>query len=103
MLKTPSIEPARRRTLQDLIELVEALDHRVPRPHAALEEQIATDSARLRAWASTSIRAMRLKALDQEKADCRNAHAVMTDDGAPVRSCSDCRELTLVAQDDAQQ
>lgn len=90
MSKTSSRLPGRRRTLQSLIELVAALDRRVPRPQAAREAQTASDSADLRAWASTSITNLRREALDQETAELRTAQSVMTDDGGPVRGCQGC-------------
>lgn len=90
MLKMPKGAPGRRRSLQTLLELVDALDRRVPQPLAAREEEIAADSAHLRAWASTSIRALRRESLERDRAELGAAQAAMTDDGAPSRCGPEC-------------
>lgn len=91
MSKTLMEKAGRHRSLQSLIELVEALDRRVPRPLAADEARIAADSAQLRSQAGARIQTMRREAV--EVADAGRAQEVMTDDGAPVRPCPDCEDL----------
>jgi hypothetical protein len=94
MLKTLIGTAGRNQPLQALIELVEALERRVPRPHAAGERQIAADSAELHAQASERILEIRQASLSQENTESRTAQSVMTDDGAPVRLCPDCADVS---------
>jgi hypothetical protein len=83
----------KKQTLQALIELVEALERRVPRPNAGAEQQIAADSAELHAQATESIQEMRRECRSLADAEIRRAHSVMTDDGGPVSGCADSSEV----------
>jgi hypothetical protein len=84
MLKTLN-GTAGNKTLQALVELVEALERRVPRPHASGEKQIAADAAHLHAQASKSIED--IESLGRERAEIRQALSIMADDGAPIPRC----------------
>jgi hypothetical protein len=84
MLKTLMGAAGRNHRLKRLIEVVEALERRVPRPHAGGEKQIAADSARLRAQANDSIQKMAQACVRRTDAETARAQAVMTDDGGPV-------------------
>jgi hypothetical protein len=83
MLKNLAGIAARSPKLQALIELVEALERRVPRPQMTGERNIAADSARLHARASEGIRQIRSESTSRENAETEAAHSVMSDDGGP--------------------
>jgi hypothetical protein len=74
----------RNRTLDILVELVEALDRRVPHVDRLGERRIAVEAANLREQARARIRELESSAADQQTGDTDSADAVMTDDGAPV-------------------
>jgi hypothetical protein len=57
----------RKQTLQALIELIEALERRVPRPNTGAEQQIAADSAELHAQATERIQEMRRDCADSSE------------------------------------
>lgn len=68
------------RTLHDLVELVEALDRRVPQDRPG-EPRIALEAAHLRQQARARIQELESSA--PERGDTDTANAVMSDDGAP--------------------
>jgi hypothetical protein len=92
MLKTLIGNAGRNQALQLLIELVEALEQRVPRPHPVGDAQIVAEAARLQARANKSIQENQRRSVTRESADTRRAQAAMTDDGAPVRTCPEGEE-----------
>lgn len=72
------------RTREALIELVEALDRRVPHVERSGELPIAREAARLRAQARRRIDELTHSAEGVAAAQATQADAVMTDDGGPV-------------------
>lgn len=76
--------PGRARSLESLVELVAALDRRVPRgePGAGLES--AQEASELRAEASLRITELRAAARNAQEEDLARSSAVMTDDGGPA-------------------
>jgi hypothetical protein len=74
---------ADQRTTRDtLVELVEALDRRVPHVERLGERRIALEAAHLRKQARTRLTELESAAADRRAGD--TADAVMTDDGGPV-------------------
>lgn len=73
-----------KRTRETLVELVEALDRRVPHVERVGERRIALEAAHLREQARVRITELESAAADQQAGDTDAAHAVMSDDGGPV-------------------
>ena len=67
-----------------LRELIEALDHRVPRAERSGEIQIGQDAARLRSEAVTRIEALQQAGLNRPTHDQELVDAIMSDDGNPT-------------------
>ena len=73
-----------RETLAELVELVEALDRRVPHVERLGERRIALEAEKLREQARARIKELESSAADRRGGEPDTADAVMTDDGAPV-------------------
>ena len=72
-----------------LLELVEALDRRVPQVERSGEAAIAREATRLRAEASERLAELDRAARRRTDREAATADAVMSDDGAPAACCSE--------------
>lgn len=69
-----------------LVELIDALDRRVPHVERAGERRIAEDAAGLRSQAVARLEALKRGIADREGAATELANETMTDDGDPTGS-----------------
>jgi hypothetical protein len=76
--------PGRARSLESLVELVAALDRRVPKVEPGAGENHAQEASELRAEASLRITELRTAARNAQEEDVAHAISVMTDDGGPA-------------------
>lgn len=78
------IAPGRVRTLESLVELVAALDRRVPHVERSTEQKIAVEAGELRAEASSRIGLLRAAASRRRVRELALSNAVLSDDGGPA-------------------
>ena len=76
--------PGRARSLESLVELVAALDRRVPEVEPGAGQETAQEVSETRAEASLRITELRTAARNAQEEDLARSSSVMTDDGGPA-------------------
>jgi hypothetical protein len=82
--QTPKEAPGQKRVLATLVELIDALDRRVPQVERVGEVGIALEAAALRQAAMTRIEQLKGAESNRKLPFAEKANAVMSDDGGAM-------------------